>query len=411
MEDFPKTRSQAVFLAKRGLVPTQIINMKVPSNEVMIRTMPAALDKFSCNREILNYRVKFYKDNAPNVLSFYQRFYGNVIEIDALKSKWFIVDRALNSLQSNLKARQEFARDYHLREINPRACKVRDLNYDRALVKQSISPEFRFYCPVTWKNEKLLIKCCDNTDDCVLFKNCFYFFKSTKERDMFVQNPSRFIMNVSLPRHSELPLRFLPHKAAEVVLVEKALNGHCSVTLLDEDRVKKGDPLMLIVYRDHKFIFDSEYKLQRFLANPFKYQKANLPVKMPPPEDKISLFNLQKMEDSIAFMEQALGQVVTRGLREVSDNRLKHPVMSVKETMLKLFALFLKSENPANTEYMKKKYAAKMKLFIQRCELPEELYDLAMEKEKKKSKTDWPDFKENYYNTRGADYDSNLAQI
>jgi hypothetical protein len=29
--------------------------------------------------------------------------------------------------------------------------------------------------------------------------------------------------------------------------------------------------------------------------------------------------------------------------------------------MLKLFALFLKTENPANTESMKRKYAAKMK--------------------------------------------------
>ena len=115
------------------------------------------------------------------------------------------------------------------------------------------------------------------------------------------------------------------------------------------------------------------------------------------------------MDDSIAFMEQALGQVVTRGLREVSENRLKHPGMSVKETMLKLFALFLKTENPANTEFMKKKYAAKMKTFVQRCELPEELYDLAMDKEKKKTKTsDWPEFKENYYNKRGADYDSNV---
>jgi hypothetical protein len=181
---------------------------------------------------------------------------------------------------------------------------------------------------------------------------------------MFVQNPSRFIMNVALPRLTDLPLRFLPHKAAEVMLLEKALNGHCAVTLMDEERVKRGDALLLIVYREHKFIFDSEFKLQRFLANPFKYQKASLPVKMPPPEDKISLFNLQKMDDSIAFMEQALGQVVTRGLREVSENRLKHPGMSVKETMLKLFALFLKTENPANTEYMKKKYAGKMKLFI-----------------------------------------------
>lgn len=81
-------------------------------------------------------------------------------------------------------------------------------------------------------------------------------------------------------------------------------------------------------------------------------------------------------------MEQALGSVVTRGLREVGDNRLKYPTLSVKETMLKLFAMFLKAENPANTEYMKEKYRAKMKKFVERCEIPVELYDLSEEKGK-----------------------------
>lgn len=123
---------------------------------------------------------------------------------------------------------------------------------------------------------------------------------------------------------------------------------------------------------------------------------------MPPSKDKISLYNLQKMEDSIIFMEQALGTIVTKALREVSENRLKYPTLSVKETMLKLFALYLKTENPANTEFMKKKYAEKMKLFIERCEMPEEIHDLAQEKEKLTNKGKWHSFKEKYYNELGA---------
>lgn len=72
---------------------------------------------------------------------------------------------------------------------------------------------------------------------------------------------------------------------------------------MDEERVVKGDSILLVNYRDGKYSFESEYKLQKFLANPFKYSKAGLPVKMPPPEDKVSLYNLSKMEDSISFME------------------------------------------------------------------------------------------------------------
>jgi adenylate/nucleoside-diphosphate kinase len=178
---------------------------------------------------------------------------------------------------------------------------------------------------------------------------------------MFITNPGRFVDSTSFPRFHELPIRFIPHKACEVVVHEKAISGHCSVSLIDEEKVSKGDQALLIIYKEDKYVFDSEFKLQKFLSNPFKYSKATLPVKMPPPDDKVSLYNLQKMEDSISFMEQALGNIVTKGLREVSENRLKYPTLSLKETMLKLFALFLKTENPANTESMKRKYAVKMK--------------------------------------------------
>lgn len=82
---------------------------------------------------------------------------------------------------------------------------------------------------------------------------------------------------------------------------------------------------------------------------------------MPAKKDEISLFELQKDDETmITYMEESVGKVVTQGLREVSENRLKYPGLSVKETMLKLFALFLKTMNPANTDYMKNKYQKKM---------------------------------------------------
>lgn len=41
--------------------------------------------------------------------------------------------------------------------------------------------------------------------------------------------------------------------------------------------------------------------------------------------------------------------------------------------MLKLFAIFLKADNPANTEYMRDKYHKKMQDFIMKCEVPIDL--------------------------------------
>ena len=51
----------------------------------------------------------------------------------------------------------------------------------------------------------------------------------------------RFLASTSFPRQDDLPLRLLPHKAAEIVSFEKALDGYCSVTLNDEERVTLGD--------------------------------------------------------------------------------------------------------------------------------------------------------------------------
>ena len=84
----------------------------------------------------------------------------------------------------------------------------------------------------------------------------------------------------------------------------------------------------------------------------------------------------------MTFLEQALGSVVTKGLREIGEQRLKYPTLTVKETMLKLFAIFLKKSNPANTEHMRQKYQDKMKAFLEKCTVPEELNELAEEKSK-----------------------------
>ena len=123
--------------------------------------------------------------------------------------------------------------------------------------------------------------------------------------------------------------------------------------------------------------------------------------------------------------------MVTKGLREIGEQRLKYPTLTVKETMLKLFAIFLKTENPANTEHMKEKYMAKMRKFLEKCSVPEELAELAKEKskfpilfkdcnltcsllpvlEKKKEKNKWAQFKEDYYNKTGEQYDKILHEV
>lgn len=309
-----------------------------------------------------------------------------------------------------MRARLLFARDYCSKpdKQSERACIMENMHFDRKLVKQSIS-QYGYFCPVTWRKSNKFVNCVHRPKFCVLYHNFFYYFAGAEERASFLTNPHIFTKNVIFSQARNRPQYMRHHKAAEIIAQEKALLGHCPVTLKDEDRIEKGQQLITVTFKDVRFIFASTEKAAKFYLNPSRYASVTLPVKMPPAIDPVNLYSLQKQEDSITFMEQALGQVVTRGLREVGENRLKYPTLSVKETMLKLFAIFLKAENPANTEYMQGKYRRKMQEFIYRCEVPVELFELTADRAKKQKK--WPDFKEDYYNKLGDKFDSIMKEV
>ncbi len=252
---------------------------------------------------------------------------------------------------------------------------------DRIFFKQSVS-QFGYFCPVSWKNEKKFILCTHQPELAVLFKNLFYYFASPAQRELFVLNPKKFTENVIFSTPRNIPVRMPAHKASEIADTEKALLNYCAVTLTDEEKLVKGKNILVISFKGEKFVFCSEEKLAKFLQTPARYAKTKLPVKIPSEEKPVLLHNLQKEENSITFLEQALGSVVTKGLREIGEQRLKYPTLTVKETMLKLFAIFLKTENPANTTHMKAKYMKKMQTFLEKCTVPEELNELAEDKSK-----------------------------
>lgn len=91
------------------------------------------------------------------------------------------------------------------------------------------------------------------------------------------------------------------------------------MTLKDEEKLLKGDPLLMVSFEEEKYIMASEEKLQRFYANPSRYFNVKLPVRIPAEEKPVLLYNLQKEDNSITFLEQALGSVVTKGLREIGE--------------------------------------------------------------------------------------------
>lgn len=83
-------------------------------------------------------------------------------------------------------------------------------------MKASLS-QFAYFCPVTWKNTKELVKCTHDPENTVFYQNVFFYFKGQTEKEMFIAMPSRFTNNVIFSSEKGIPLRLKPHKAAEIV--------------------------------------------------------------------------------------------------------------------------------------------------------------------------------------------------
>ena len=84
----------------------------------------------------------------------------------------------------------------------------------------------------------------------------------------------------------------MSHKASEIAETEKALLNYCPVTLQDQEKLEKGNPILVVSYKGEKYCFTSEEKLQKFVLTPSRYSKTKLPVKIPPDNKPVYLHNL-----------------------------------------------------------------------------------------------------------------------
>jgi hypothetical protein len=120
----------------------------------------------------------------------------------------------------------------------------------------------------------------------------FYYFAGPAERAIFVANPRTFTEKIVFSTARNIPSLLRQHKASEIIAQEKALMGHCSVTLKDEERVLKGDNLILVNFKDQRYVFETQEKAIKFMFDPARYSGVQLPVKMPASKDSVSLFSL-----------------------------------------------------------------------------------------------------------------------
>jgi hypothetical protein len=139
-----------------------------------------------------------------------------------------------------------------------KACSLENINVDRSLFNlcQSV---YTHYCPVTWKHLETFANCEAMQETAVIYQHPdskfrnLYFFRTTKQRDIFLEAPELFSDPKLFP--TEKPELIPMHYAAEITSKEKNLANYCPVTLYEEDKVVKGYQLYLVFYKGKHSIY------------------------------------------------------------------------------------------------------------------------------------------------------------
>jgi adenylate kinase family enzyme len=125
LDGYPMTRAQAVHMAEIGIVPDNVFQIQVPIETVYNRTVGRSQNEFDCDRSIMVRRLTHQAASVPETAFFYNKYYNSLVPVDGTKSRWYMEDLALESLEKVIKARLSFARDLY---SGNRPCLMENLN-------------------------------------------------------------------------------------------------------------------------------------------------------------------------------------------------------------------------------------------------------------------------------------------
>ena len=244
----------------------------------------------------------------------------------------------------------------------------------------------------------------------------FHFLSSKEEVDQFLKSPDDFLNYIlKIKRDIKPPTILSPEKIAEILFQDKeeeieeheeeenqdskeddsenlakkneglnkfSLNVKyeyqdcCPVDIVENKINRIGKVAYSMKYNGKYYKFSSMENMEKFKLHPKKYINLDLKVRKVNLElnelsEKKILFN-----NTVNFLEFTFGSLITKGMLELSNNRIKYPYLNVKESSLKYLALFLKANNPKNNKYAQEKYKKILKEFKRNSELPWELFNV-----------------------------------
>ena len=323
-------------------------------------------------------RLRNSSENLVDIVKAFKNKDVDLRYLDTTKSFWFLKDQIVNLIETRRNNNIKFASAYNygkpgnLNGIAP-------YNLLRFIMEKYKTDILNFYSPVAMKinNEFNYNKYLNfqNNNYITYYKGIYSFLKNEEEFKNFEKNPKLFSHYINEIKNDIKPVKFLKM----IDLAQKFTNDKifeyqsCCPVSYSHDRVlKDGKTIYSMEFKNKIFKSENAEKLIKFSLRPENYN--NIKVKVKTIDDNIIYTENQvNFENTVNYLETNFGSFITKGMLELSNNRIKYPFLSVKETSIKYLALFLKANNPNNNEYARKKYSKKLEEFLKNAILP---YDL-----------------------------------
>ncbi|XP_051264627.1 adenylate kinase 9 isoform X2 [Dicentrarchus labrax] len=374
LDGFPQTLKQAELMGSRSIIPMIVAELELDTVEVLKRGL---VDKMKINKphpmhdssEILHIRNSCYKQEVEHVRQHFQQQYQNWIQLDGLKSKWWIWNSIIKEVSISMKYIHSYLERMGSRQaacINRLCITPKELQYRLG--------EFGQYCPVCLALQYHLVDCSETAvlTHAAEHRGRYYKMCGEDHLERFLVTPDQFV-TPSCPRTLPEP-HLLPRKITESQVKKRfpqqvEMKGFCPVTYLDGRRryeaLVRGKMEYAVEYRERIYIFETKEKQAKFLRIPEAYWDQKLPSKVPPLCEPVPLTSLP----TLGYLEQGVAVAVIKAMTAVGCLKPKYPFLSIQRSALLYVAFYLKAFNHKSTDYTSQKYKKKLALFEENCAL------------------------------------------
>ncbi len=382
IDGFPFTLSQTRSIIEKPddiLMPTFVFVCQAPENVLLDRAMKQKA--FKSLIPVITERLKNSKDNLNDIIKLLQNKQVDIRYLDTRKSFWYIKDQIISLLEARRKNSLVFASAYNY----GKPCNLNGIapkGLIRYIIEKNQHSIIKYFSPVAMKinNEFSYNKYINyqNNNYITYYKGYYSFLKNEEEFNFFIKNPELYYKYMDEIRLDVTPIRFLkPFDLAKRISEKRIFEYQscCPVSYLEDKMLKDGKIIYALEYKGKLIQCETAEKLIKFSYKPENFSKIKIKVKTID-DNLIYNENQVNFENTVNYLETNFGSFITKGMLELSKNRIKYPYLSVKETSIKYLALFLKANNPNNNEYAKKKYSRKLQEFLNNAKLPYELLEV-----------------------------------